>query len=151
MTEESGTGTGSGAGRAGRGSGDDELRGHLRRSVPPPPMDEVAWNDLAHGIGSRAEPFLEARRRLPWWRHASRWGRAGIPLAAAAVLALALLVPRAAPRAVRPAAGRLRSAATSGPVGAGVAASDASVDPVLAFLSAADDGETLLMSALEEE
>jgi len=114
-------------------------------------MDAVAWNDLARTIGSRAESCLRARRRLPWWRHASRWARAGIPLAAAAILALALLVPRAAPHVVRPTAARLGSAATSTPVGAGVAASDTSVDPVLAFLSAADDGESLLMSALEEE
>jgi len=148
MTEERGTGTGSGAGRD---TGDDELRGHLRQSVPLPPLDEVAWNDLARTIGSRAEPFLRARRRPPWWRHASQWARAGIPLAAAAVLALALLLPRAAPRAVRPTAARLGSAAASAPAGAGVAASDASVDPLLAFLSTADDGETLLMSALEEE
>lgn len=146
MTEETESGSGRGS------AGVEELREHLRHSTPVPPVDEVAWDDLARTIEARAEPLLLARRRrLPWWRHTSRWARAGIPLAAAAVLALALLVPRVGP------AGTRLDAVSTGLVpalteaGAGVASTGASTDPLLAFLSASDDGETLLMSALEEE
>jgi hypothetical protein len=150
MNEERRPGTERGAKSGGRDAGMDGLRDHLRRSAPVPPVDEVAWEALARTIGSRAEPLLRARRkRLPWWSHASRWARAGIPLAAAAVLALALLVPRITPRdgAQAPA----RPEATPTRIATGPGPADATADPLLTFLSAPDDGEALLMSALEEE
>lgn len=122
----------------------EALRRHLGSSLPEPPLGEVAWDELARSIAARAEPRLRLRRR-PWWIHACRWSRVGIPVAAAAVLALALLVPgrRRAPTGPRPAA--------PGVPATGTREIAAATDPVLTFLSASDDGEALLLSALEEE
>lgn len=123
----------------------EELRRHLRSSLPEPPLAEVAWDDLARSIAARAEPRLRLRRR-PWWIHASRWGRVGVPVAAAAVVALALLLPGRRPTPTEPAA-----AASGADVAAGLTLTHEATDPVLTFLSASDDGEVLLLAALEEE
>jgi len=150
-----------------RAPGRDELRAALRAAATEPPVTEVDWEALVRGVRHRAEPLLAARRRpLPWWGHASRWARAGIPLAAAAVLALVLLLPRAGLRTPTGETAATTPTAGSSAAGPADAASPSSAeadlshlalaapgtgDPVLAYMEAADGGEALLLSALEEE
>jgi hypothetical protein len=134
-----------------RPAGVDPLRRHLHAALPQPPMESMDWERVAEGIRARAEPLLAVRRRsLPWWRHTSRWARIGIPLAAAATLALVLSVPSVRPRPFHAAPLAETSASQAG-ARVALAEPPATEDPVLAFMTASDDGEALLLSALEEE
>jgi hypothetical protein len=70
---------------------DPRIAAALREAGLVPAEGAVDWERLHAVIAARASRVL-AGRRLPWWEHAARWGRAAIPLAAAATVVLALAV-----------------------------------------------------------
>jgi hypothetical protein len=89
---------------------DDALRSELRAEVGEPPYEAVDWERLRARVVSGAAAML-ARRRVErpatWWEEAAGWGRAAIPLAIAAGIALAVVLVRGAdgPAAARGLAG----------------------------------------------
>jgi len=148
---------------SGEAGADGTLRDALREALPEPVAEAVEWDRLVLRIGNAAAPALAARRTAAaaWWRHAARWSRVGIPLAAAAALALAAVLPRTGtPGATLPAAGPTAPASgvAAGAGGAGAAAAGpsagsspngASSEPTLAYLDAGDPGAALLAAALD--
>lgn len=77
---------------------DARLAAVLSAALPAPPADAERLDHLARAVLERAAlPLARRRRRESWWNHAARWARPAIPLAAAATLLLALLLPERAP------------------------------------------------------
>jgi len=72
---------------------DPQIAAALRSAGPAPDDAAVDWERLHAVIAARASLPL-AGRRQPWWEHAARWGRAAIPLAAAATVVLAFALAR---------------------------------------------------------
>lgn len=148
------------------------LRAALREAFPEPPLEAVDWVALEGRIRDRSSPVLEAlaTRRHAWVVHVSRWAGAGIPLAAAAVLALAMALPGTRPRGparpASPAAVTPGGTGTATTVGTAAPGSESAwpfaptlegallttgADATLSFLGSSDPGEALLAAALEEE
>lgn len=71
---------------------DPRLAEALRATGPEPPLDAVDWAALRRTITERAAlPLARRRGSAPWWAYAAGWGRAAIPAAVAATIALGLL------------------------------------------------------------
>jgi hypothetical protein len=76
---------------------DPRLEDALRSLEGEASMSEADWERLRAAIAARSEITLaRLRRGGTWWEFAASWGRAAIPLAAAAGIALATFLPKAA-------------------------------------------------------
>lgn len=68
---------------------DARLRNLLRSALPSPPIDEVDWAALHGRITTSAR---RVRRAPAWWQMLATWSARGIPAAAAAAIAAALML-----------------------------------------------------------
>lgn len=76
---------------------DPELQAALRSIEGEASMSEADWERLRVAIAARSALLLARRRRGGvWWEFAASWGRAAIPIAAAAGIILATFLPRLA-------------------------------------------------------
>ena len=73
---------------------DPEIARALRDMGAGAPTGSVDWDTLHRNILRNAEgPLSRLRRTSPWWQYMAGWGRAAIPLALAAILAILTLLP----------------------------------------------------------
>jgi len=76
---------------------DPELQAALQSIEGEASMSEADWERLRVAIAARSALLLARRRRGgAWWEFAASWGRAAIPIAAAAGIILATFLPRLA-------------------------------------------------------
>ena len=74
---------------------DSELERALRALEGEASLPEADWERLRATIASRSVFALaNLRRGGTWWEFTARWGRFAVPIAAAAAIALASLLPR---------------------------------------------------------
>jgi hypothetical protein len=74
---------------------DSELERALRPVEGDASLSEVDWERLRASIASRSIFALaRLRRGGTWWEFTARWGRIAVPIAAAAGIVLASLLPR---------------------------------------------------------
>jgi negative regulator of sigma E activity len=71
---------------------DAALRSLLKRHARKPPADDVDWSALHARITTTAAPQFRRRPQVVWWQQVAGWSPRGIPLAAAAAAALAIVL-----------------------------------------------------------